>query len=569
MTTKRYFKAVLLLILMGIVANQSFATIWFVAPATVGTGTGASWANAKAYSALTVTSGDVVYMLEGNSYIGKTLVNGITFQLYIKGSYPSTATGTDTSGFDPVNHPTSVTNDYTMIQTASSSHPNQIYVIGFTFIQGTRTGVDPCIQFLSAATANNIFVVDKCNFNNLTNASGVTAIYVENVNSAVNTAYLNIVHITNCVVNGAVNGGGPPISINDERCNPSNNGNLLISNVSINNCGGLAGTKNRGIVLAQVNYMTIQNSVFCSNNVGGGVNGYGALFINGASNGCIGTIINNNIFNNNLAPNTNSGGAITIVNTTSTTISNNIFYGNTSGNSGTPTTQGADIRTDGRTTLTGNTLQLPYTTTNYPNTTNGGGNTTGAANPGSCPNFSSVAMPIKVTNFSGVKTNAGNLLTWNWYGSNELAFSHFELQRSSGNGFSTIASLPLNNSGSYAQADASTVWTNYYRLAQFSLDGSVQYSNILAIVGNTSSFNVASVYPMPATSTLKVLLYSPTNTIVTYTITDMRGRVISQQQNNANDATTQAIDVSRLVRGYYIITVDAAGTRITKKFTKL
>ncbi len=182
----------------------------------------------------------------------------------------------------------------------------------------------------------------------------------------------------------------------------------------------------------------------------------------------------------------------------------------------------------------------------------------------SCP----TTLPITLTNFSGVKTPAGNLLSWS--ASNAVNFANFELQRSSnGSSFATIATVAVNASGSYSYTDAGATGTNYYRLAMVDLDGSIQYSKTVAIVGDGSSFAVASIYPNPANSQLNVALYSPTATNVTYTITDISGRVMGKEVHPANAATTQAISVSNLARGTYLITVDANGTKTTSKFTKL
>ncbi len=95
------------------------------------------------------------------------------------------------------------------------------------------------------------------------------------------------------------------------------------------------------------------------------------------------------------------------------------------------------------------------------------------------------------------------------------------------------------------------------------------YSKTVAIVGDGSSFAVASTYPNPTASQLNIALYTPAAVNVTDTITDISGRVMSKEVHAATAATTQSISVSSLARGTYLITVDANGTKSTSKFTKL
>lgn len=182
---------------------------------------------------------------------------------------------------------------------------------------------------------------------------------------------------------------------------------------------------------------------------------------------------------------------------------------------------------------------------------------------------SNSALPITVLSFTGVKTAAGNLLGWTVADAKD--FSHFDLQRhTDGSSFASIATLPyVNGTSNYSYTDANATGINYYRLALVDLDGKLQYSGTVAIINNATGFAVGSIYPVPASTILNVVLYAPVTTNVTYTVTDISGKTISKEVHSAMATTTQAINVGYLAKGTYLITVDAGSTKVTHKFIKL
>ncbi len=557
MKTQFYVKLLLTSIFCTVAASSSFATVYFVTPG--GTGTGTGWSAASScnieYLASHMANGDAAYLQAGNYTPSASIVNGVAGSFYIKGGYPASATGTDTSGYNAAANPTNITDAQSFIVTPSTGGtPNKIYLIGLAFPSNNGNHIP--VDFSASASSGNTLVVDQCSFSNQTLAKEASCIDATD-NSATGPT---VIHITNSYFSSNNSSSGGNITINHETSNTSDNGNLLIDKCTFNNSISTQASMAQGVSLLTVNYMTISNSYFCNTTRHGG--SYGAMLVSG----CTGVTISGNTFNSNQGG-TTAGGISFNGSSSATRITGNIFYQNADG-SGNTSAIGADLSAVAGTTLTNNQLQLAYNPTDYPNTTDGGGNTVVAANPGNCP--AAIVLPVTIISFTGIKGTNGNLLSWT--AADAVNFSRFELQRSNGNGFAAIASLPLNTGGSYSYTDAAPpAGTDYYRLALIDLDGSVLYSGTVAIVGSGDRFTVAGIYPVPASTVLNVAAYSPSRADVRYTITDMGGRVLSVQTHTANSgASTQAIDVSGLARGNYLMVVDAAsGTKNTLRFTKL
>ncbi len=106
--------------------------------------------------------------------------------------------------------------------------------------------------------------------------------------------------------------------------------------------------------------------------------------------------------------------------------------------------------------------------------------------------------------------------------------------------------------------------TNYYRLKQVDLDGTTQYSAIVAVEMTTNQLGL-SLYPNPAKSKLNVY----TNAFVgegKYSIFNAQGKmVLNGKISNAQSVTS--LDVSNLSAGLYFITVSSKNVSATSRFS--
>ncbi len=108
----------------------------------------------------------------------------------------------------------------------------------------------------------------------------------------------------------------------------------------------------------------------------------------------------------------------------------------------------------------------------------------------------------------------------------------------------------------------------YYRLRQIDTDGTASVSEVVTVRFPLSARAQVSVYPNPATSIQDAQLDLSGASTGTYQVTlvDMTGRVLRtfSQQGGA----TQALNVTGLPAGTYLVQVQGNGQTFTKRFVK-
>ena len=111
-----------------------------------------------------------------------------------------------------------------------------------------------------------------------------------------------------------------------------------------------------------------------------------------------------------------------------------------------------------------------------------------------CP-FTFTTLPVNLTSFNArVSSCAVNL---DWTAATETDFSNYEVQSSAdGSAFKTIASKPVNGPNQkYTYQDPSPRQGNvYYRLKMVNIDGSFEYSKVIAMKLNCDRSEIV-VYP--------------------------------------------------------------------------
>lgn len=189
--------------------------------------------------------------------------------------------------------------------------------------------------------------------------------------------------------------------------------------------------------------------------------------------------------------------------------------------------------------------------------------TTGTLDPDNTCN-EMVVTPVTLVGFTASPKREQALLEWAT--ASEQNNKGFEIQRSSdGNNWTRIgfvnsysASGNSNERLSYSFSDNNPLpGTNYYRLRQVDIDGSYQYTPIRSL--NFSAKNGIKLYPNPAQKQLYIQGLTGNNTI---SIANAVGQVLMKAVTN--NSTQQAIDISRLRKGIYFVTVKAENGSISK-----
>lgn len=183
---------------------------------------------------------------------------------------------------------------------------------------------------------------------------------------------------------------------------------------------------------------------------------------------------------------------------------------------------------------------------------------------------SSGALPIGITDFTGVKQNGVNLLTWKEdTGSSILAF---DVQRSEdGNTFTGIGTIKENGNPSYNYADDSIneLKPYYYRLKILNKVGSFVYSNIILIKVDNSTKNIL-VYPNPVKNELKFNLISEKKARYSVSVSDITGKILMKLPPPLFEIGNNyfTVNTSLLPKGAYTLIVADDDTKFVRKFVK-
>lgn len=143
-----------------------------------------------------------------------------------------------------------------------------------------------------------------------------------------------------------------------------------------------------------------------------------------------------------------------------------------------------------------------------------------------------------------------------WQSGSEQNFDHYELQYGT-DGAAWDHSLSVAGKGS--NSSYSLVLTGlsgqlYYRLKMVDTDGRTTYSNVITAQIYCTQHDELSVYPNPASGTIRIKSASLINTTVR--IFNPNGQLVKQVKYSAGES----IDISSLPSGVYFMQIDGSST---------
>ncbi len=161
-----------------------------------------------------------------------------------------------------------------------------------------------------------------------------------------------------------------------------------------------------------------------------------------------------------------------------------------------------------------------------------------------------------------------------WQSSAEENTSHFEVERSAdGKDFTVLATVNAQGNSSsvisYSASDMSPLpGTSYYRLKMVDLDQTFSFSKTVAVSAASAGLQVKA-YPNPSKGSSVHLSESTGAKLRLMGITDMSGRTIPCQTNNAGAGGLCLSFTSGLAPGFYLATLASAdnGQPVRVKFT--
>lgn len=190
-----------------------------------------------------------------------------------------------------------------------------------------------------------------------------------------------------------------------------------------------------------------------------------------------------------------------------------------------------------------------------------------------CSNRTAVSvlcsLPVELVEFNG--KHQGHDIRLYWSTASEKNNSHFDVERSTdGIHFTAIGRVTgalnsdaLNTYELYDTQPAQGI--NYYRLAQYDLDGTRHNSRIIAIYQNDLSEELFTVVPNPSTSYFTLIMHADfANT--TLTITDAIGKLVYSAKIETG---VNSLDIGEfLAKGIYILHLTTSTQTASKLIIK-
>lgn len=175
-------------------------------------------------------------------------------------------------------------------------------------------------------------------------------------------------------------------------------------------------------------------------------------------------------------------------------------------------------------------------------------------------------LPVELLAFDAAK--AGTKVELSWATASERNSDFFEIERSSdGENFQTLKSVNANNNSNSridysAFDDRPLKGLNYYRLKQFDLDGSFQYSEIRSVLFREHRIEIA---PTLITSNQVVKIYTD-NSIddLSLTVLSMNGQELKNLHFN-NVEEELEISTNDLPRGLYVLRMTFGQSVLSEK----
>jgi hypothetical protein len=174
-------------------------------------------------------------------------------------------------------------------------------------------------------------------------------------------------------------------------------------------------------------------------------------------------------------------------------------------------------------------------------------------------------VPVELSSFTASTSN-GNVVL-NWTTATETNNKGFEVQRSNGGEYQTIAFVQGNGTStqqhSYTYSDQKVENGNYsYRLRQVDFNGTSEYSQVVEVTVNSPvEFNLAQNYPNPFNPSTKINYSLKVDSKVTLKVFDILGQevVTLLNENIAAGAHNVTFDASKLNSGVYLYKIEANG----------
>lgn len=184
-----------------------------------------------------------------------------------------------------------------------------------------------------------------------------------------------------------------------------------------------------------------------------------------------------------------------------------------------------------------------------------------------------ILLNTKLVTFNGLKEEANNLLTWEVQ--DEKQVDRYILERSSnGVDFTTLSEVTGRNNGNptmrYNYTDVLPgLGSKYYRLKSLAMDGSFEYSNLVALSRGEDDFGGIAIYPNPTKGTFYVEFDADLEAALTYEIQDIVGQTIKEGILKTDVGLNKIeLNLDDFPTAAYVVALTLNGQRVQRKLIK-
>ena len=177
-----------------------------------------------------------------------------------------------------------------------------------------------------------------------------------------------------------------------------------------------------------------------------------------------------------------------------------------------------------------------------------------------------VVLPVRFTLFNAKCDRNKVLVTWKT--AQEQNSSHFNIEGSAdGLRWTVIGSAQAagntNSEFSYSFTVNNPSQYSYYRIAEYDLDGRIQYTPVLRSPCN--ALETFSLWPNPVHDILNINIIAANESLVILNVFDSKGALVKTQRENALQGSNQlSLDMSSLPKGIYSLSAEWNNGRMKK-----
>jgi len=176
-------------------------------------------------------------------------------------------------------------------------------------------------------------------------------------------------------------------------------------------------------------------------------------------------------------------------------------------------------------------------------------------------------LAVSLQSFNGAIVNSTAKL--NWTSASEINAKQFVVEASSDKknfaSVGTVAAKNVKGLNSYEFETAAPATTTYYRLKMVDKNGAFSYSPVVVLNASVSAKKL-TVFPNPAVNTI-TLSHAQALEGASVKILNAAGKTVSVS-NLQTGATQTTVDVSKLAKGTYIVSVENNGQKVVSQFVK-